>query len=237
MAKAVEGLVLLAAAAAGQGRLVHTLSGRSLFHSVTLIFASDLMLTHLLSSTQNTGGRTISGSGPAPAYGGRYAGGAAVPYTAGARSPTRGVLPYALPIAAIGFFPGLWLYGSLWAYPYGSPYYYNHNGRNTTANVTCLCQQYSECGCDDTGNSTLVQSIVNNGTDQPVNSTVSQFVTWPNGTSDAYINGTLPNGTTAPGGTDPSNTDEIPSGAARLMMNLGGYWIMVVTVGATVMAL
>src|SRR5947209_13961063 len=108
-------------------------------HSISLLILPP-------STTQNTGGRTISGSGLKPAYNGRYAGGATVPYTSGQRSPTRGFLPLALPITAFAFFPGLWLYGSLYAYPYHSPYWYYNNGHNQTANVTCLCQKYSECG-------------------------------------------------------------------------------------------
>jgi hypothetical protein len=63
-----------------------------------------------------------------------------------------------------------------------------------------------------------------------------RFITYPNGTSAAYINGTLPNGTTAAGGTDPSNAGQI-SGAARLAIQYGGYWVMVATVGATVLLL
>ena len=169
-----------------------------------------------------------------------------VPYASGNRSPTRGITPYAIPIAALDFFPGLWLYGSLWAYPYNYPYYYYHNGHNTTANVTCLCQRYSECGCDPNNNETFIQVVVNNGTNAPVNTSMSQFVTWPNGTSMAYINGTLPNGTTASGGTDPSNADEI-SGAAKLVLYNGGYfkrltliplslsWVMAVTVVAAIL--
>jgi hypothetical protein len=100
-----------------------------------------------------------------------------VPYTAGGRSPTRGYLPLALPITAFAFFPGLWLYGTLYAYPYHYPYYYDNDGRNQTANATCLCQQYSECGCDDTGNSTFLQNLINNGTDHPVNTSTSHIRT------------------------------------------------------------
>ncbi len=128
------------------------------------------------------------------------------------------------------------MYSSLYAYPYSSQYWYLHNGRNETANATCLCQRYSECGCDDTGNSTELRQVVNNGTDSPVNSSTVRYITYPNGTQAAYINGTLPNGTTASGGTDPSNANQI-SGGTRLLMNYGGYWVMVATVGATILVL
>ena len=185
------------------------------------------------SGSSNSGGRTSTGSGIAPSYGGGryYAGGAAVPYTAGGRSPTRGIAPLALGVGAFAFFPGLWLYGSLYAYPYNTPYYYNNNGRNETVNATCLCQQYSECGCDDTNNQTFVEKLINNGTDGPVNTSTTRFVTYANGTSAAFINGTLPNGTTAAGGT------ESASGAQQLLTNYGGYWVMVAAVAATVLML
>lgn len=105
--------------------------------------------------------------------------------------------------------------------------------------MTCLCQQYSVCGCDDNGNSSYVQQVIGNGTDGPVNS--SQVVILPalaNGTQRAYVNGTLPNGTTAAGGTDPSSDDDIvTSGAVRMLVNYGGYWIMLMTVVGTVCAL
>jgi hypothetical protein len=152
-----------------------------------------------------------------------------VPYTSGNRSPTRGITPHSIPASDV---PGFWPYGWLWAYPFNYPYYCYHNGHNTTANVTCLCQHYSECGCDPNNNETFIQVVVNNGTNAPVNTSMSQFVTWPNGTRMVYINGTLPNGTTASGGTDPSNADEI-SGAAKLMLiPLSLSWVMAATVAA-----
>lgn len=175
------------------------------------------------------GGRTRSGSGAAPAYGNRYTGGAAVPYTAGGRSPTRGIAPYALPLTALAFFPGIWLYSSVWAYPYGAPYYWYHNGQNRTSNVTCVCQRYQVCGCDPTDNSTFLDQVISNGTGQPVNSSLVRTVDYGNGTADTYINGSLPNGTTASGGTDPSDDSQISAGI-RLVMNYGGYWVMIATV-------
>lgn len=193
------------------------------------------------SPSSNLGGSTRSGSGARPIYGPYYAGGARVPYTAGGRSP-RGGLPFLLPIAAFAFFPGIWLYGSLYAYPYGNPYYYrNATNQNVTVDIECLCQQYSVCGCDDDNNSTFVQQLVNDGTDSPKNS--SQVVILPplaNGTQKAYVNGTLPNGTTASGGTEPSSENEeviSTSGAVRIMANYGGYWLMLMTVIGTVCAL
>lgn len=162
-----------------------------------------------------------------PAYGG-----AKVPYAAGAPTPSRGRLPLLAPIAAFAFFPGIWLYGSLYAYSLGTPYYYRDptTNRNQTVDVTCLCQENSECGCDDDGNTTFIQQVIGNGTDRPVNT--SQVVVLPmlaNGTQRAYINGTLPDDTTA--------ADEVPNAALRLMASYGGYWVMLVTVLATVLSL
>jgi hypothetical protein len=193
------------------------------------------------SPSSNTGGRTRSGSGVAPAYAGgmRYAGGAAVPYTAGALSPSRGLTPLFLPVTAFAFLPGLWLFSSLYAYPFGTPYYWAHDGRNVSVNATCLCQQYSECGCDDGTNATaFVQALVNNGTDAPVNTSVVLFLADVNGTGQpaVFVNGTLPNGTTAAGGTDPSNQSEVSAGM-RLAISYGGYWVMVATVAVAVWGL
>ena len=81
-----------------------------------------------------------------------------------------------------------------------------------------------------------MQELINNGTDHPVNSSIVRYITYPNGTQAAYINGTLPNGTTAPGGTEPSDESQI-SAAAKMVAMYGGYWIMVATVGVTVLLL
>ncbi|KAK5047953.1 hypothetical protein LTR84_006143 [Exophiala bonariae] len=181
------------------------------------------------SGSSMAGGRTISGSGTPKAYGNRYTGGAVVPYTAGASSPTRGIAPYALGVGALAFFPGLWLYSSVYAYPYGYPYHWYYNGQNHTSNVTCLCQRYQVCGCDPTDNSTFLDEVILNGTAQPVNSTNVRTVDFGNGSVSTFINGSLENGTTADGGTDPSN-DEQASPAVKVMIDFGGYWIMVATV-------
>ncbi|KAK5088943.1 hypothetical protein LTR05_003167 [Lithohypha guttulata] len=185
--------------------------------------------SYSFSPSSNLGGRTRDGSGTPPSYGGRYAGGAAVPYQAGARSPTRGVAPFLLPVAAIGFFPLLWLY-PVYAYPYVGygGYRWYEDGRNRTANVTCLCQQYSVCGCDPDpeGNQTALALTLTDGAGSgaPVNTTQVRVVDFGDGNTTAYINGTLDNGTTAAGGTDPSNESQI-SAAVQLMANYGGYWV------------
>lgn len=188
--------------------------------------------TYSFSSTSNVGGRTRDGSGTPKSYGNQYTGGAVVPYTAGGRSPTRSIAPFALPIAGLAIFPGIWLYGSLWAYPYGYPYHWYANGVNRTSNVTCLCQRYQVCGCDPTDNSTFLTQVVTNGSTTaiaPVNTSLVRTVEYDNGTTATYINGSLANGTTADGGTDPSNDSQV-SPAVRVMLNYGGYWVMVATV-------
>jgi hypothetical protein len=101
-------------------------------------------------------------------------------------------------------------------------------GVNVTMNVTCLCAQYSVCGCDDNNNSTFLDSIIGDGTN--LNTSIVNFANI-NGTPTVVLNGTLPNGTTASGGTEDANGT---SGAAsKLVRNIGGYWVMVVIVGCT----
>lgn len=185
--------------------------------------------SYSFSGGSNTGGRTRDGSGSPPGYGGRYGGGAVVPYTAGQRSPTRSVAPFLLPIAAIGFFPGIWLY-SAYAYPYGYGYGWRDGARNRTANVTCLCQEYSVCGCDDdpnnqTSRDALARQLTGgSATGAPINSSTVRVIEHSPNNITAYINGTLENGTTAAGGTDPSNENQI-SAATALLVNYGGYWV------------
>lgn len=204
------------------------------------------------SSSSNTGGSTKTGSGVTPNYGGGryYGGGATTPYTAGARSPL-GILAVPLAFSALAFYPGIWLYGA-YAYPYSHPYTFynrtatNHTNTTTTTrdlhfdieirqdtgvtetkNVTCLCAMYAECGCDDNGNTTFLNSLIGDGTYANLNLSLVN-VADINGTSTIVLNGTLPNGTTASGGT------ENASGAVRAVIDMSGYWVMIALVGATV---
>lgn len=76
--------------------------------------------------------------------------------------------------------------------------------------------------------------MIANGTGgPPINSTAVRTVTFNNGSTMSYINGSLANGTTAPGGSDPSNAGEASEGM-KTVMGLAGYWLMVVTVLASV---
>ncbi|KAK0631748.1 hypothetical protein B0T14DRAFT_559505 [Immersiella caudata] len=185
------------------------------------------------SSSSNAGGRTTTGSGAAPSYGGGrfYGGGATVPYKAGGRSPS-GISPVFLGVGlgALAFWPGLWLYGA-YTYPYSRPYgYYNQTSRqNETAEVTCGCDPYSVCGCDENGDPQFLSDIIGNGTD--LNNTLVSVATI-NNTRHILLNGTLPNGTTAAGG------DEDPFGNAsqgmRRLLENAGFWPVVALVATMV---
>lgn len=102
-------------------------------------------------------------------------------------------------------------------------------GANQTKPVTCLCAVYSECGCDDNGNTTFLDTLIGDGTYSNLNLSVIN-VADINGTSTIILNGTLPNGTSVSGGTE----DAITGSAAKMLVNVAGYWVMVALVGATV---
>ena len=189
-----------------------------------------------------------------PSYGGGryYGGGATTPYRAGVASPL-GIGAIALTAGALAFYPGIWLYGA-YAYPYSHPYTFrNHSATNSTNStskstrdlwinalvvrqdtgvnetkpVTCLCAMYAECGCDDNGNSTFLDSIIGDGSYANLNKSLVD-VADINGTSTIVLNGTLPNGTTTAGGTEDAN-------GARRMIEASGYWVMIALVGCTVL--
>jgi hypothetical protein len=155
----------------------------------------------------NVGGSTTTGSGVKPSYGGGryYGGGATVPYTAGRSSPKGLATAGFLGVGALAFFPGLWLYGA-YLYPYSHNYnFYNSTARtNQTKPVRCLCQQYSECGCDDNDDPSYLSGVVGNGSQAALNQTLVRVAN-VNGTDTIFLNGTLPNGTTASGGTASAN--------------------------------
>lgn len=194
----------------------------------------------------NAGGSTSAGSGASRSYGrgGYYAGGAAVPYTAG-QSTRRGLPagPLLLGGAALAIMPGLWLY-SVYPYHYTSPYrFYNRTanstnnnnnnnnnarsivirqsqqqGANETLPVVCLCQEYSVCGCEENTDQAYIDDLIGNGSYAALDKslvTVSQV----NDTRTLVLNGTLPNGTTAPGGVD-------DAAAALSIRRYFGYWVM-----------
>lgn len=167
-----------------------------------------------------------SSSSASPSYGGGryYGGGATTAYRSGGRSPL-GIAPYAIAGVGLGIFPGIWLAGA-YGYNFHNPYRF-HNGSNSTANneslpVTCLCQKYSACGCDDNGNTTYIDDLLGNGSIADQNSTLVH-VGNVNGTKTVVLNGTLPNGT----------DDSSSSGATQqTILELSGFW----AVGAVVLA-
>ncbi len=174
----------------------------------------------------------------APSYGGGryYGGGSTSAYRAGSSSP-RCIAPYVIGGAALGLLPGLWL-GAAYAYPYSHPYNY-HNasktsqpaGTNESLPVTCLCQQYNACGCDNNDNSTYLDSVLGNGSAASLNSSLVNIAD-VNGTKTIILNGTLPNGTDD-STSDTSPTDSSSSGV-QILLEASGFWVMIALVAATV---
>ncbi|KAF1954526.1 hypothetical protein CC80DRAFT_550141 [Byssothecium circinans] len=188
------------------------------------------------SSSSNLGGSTRAGSGPARAYGGGYyGGGAAVPYSAGKKSNKGLIAGAALGIGAAAIImPGLWLY-NVYPYAYHNPYRFvnesiknqtNPNGFNQSLPVTCLCQDFSPCGCDENEDQKYLKDLIGNGSYAALNKSLVT-VADVNGTQTLVLNGTLPNGTTAPGGED-------DTAAALSIAQYGGYWVMGLIVVYTV---
>jgi hypothetical protein len=101
-------------------------------------------------------------------------------------------------------------------------------GINETKPVACLCAAYQECGCDDSGNTTFLNSLIGDGSWANLNKSLVN-VADVNGTSTILLNGTLPNGTTASGGTANAN-----SGIRLAGMGAMGYAVVVALVGCTV---
>ena len=98
----------------------------------------------------------------------------------------------------------------------------NPNGTNSSLPVTCLCEEYSSCGCDENDDKKYLDDLVGNGSYDALNKTLVN-VADINGTTTLVINGTLPNGTTAPGGTD-------DAGIALGVPKYTGYYAMALTV-------
>jgi hypothetical protein len=188
------------------------------------------------SPSSNAGGATRQGSGASRSYGGGYyGGGASTPYAAGSKTP-KGLIAAPLLVggAALLIFPGIWLY-NVYPYHYNNPYrFYNQSygnrtqkrdGQNETLPVTCLCEEYRVCGCDENDDPAYLNDLVGNGSYAALNKTLVT-VADVDGKKNLVLNGTLPNGTTAPGGED----DE-EGAAANLLATMPfgrftGYYIM-----------
>ena len=87
---------------------------------------------------------------------------------------------------------------------------------NESLPVTCVCAQYSACGCDDNDNSTYVDSLLPNGQNSS-----QAVIANINGTKTVVINGTLPNGTD--GSTD---TTGAGIGMRQTLAEASGFWLM-----------
>lgn len=125
--------------------------------------------------------------------------------------------------------PGIWLY-SVYPYNFNNPYRFRNqsmqnetfpNGTNMSLPVTCLCQEYQVCGCDENDDQMYLKDLVGNGSYAALNKTLVT-VSDVNGTQTLVLNGSLPNGTTAPGGSD----DDDSAALAITIGKYGGYWAM-----------
>lgn len=183
------------------------------------------------SSTSTSGGRSSSGSGPAPSYGGGrfYGGGASVPYKSGGRSPS-GLVPVAL-VAGLGVGAAFWIAGS-YMYHYNNPYrFYNQSSRqNETKPIDCGCLPEAVCGCDENNDPQYLSDIIGNGTN--LNTSLVSVATVDN-VQRIIINGTLPPGTTASGGTD----DDSAGAGMRVLLQNAGFGAVVAIVSAMVMTI
>ena len=99
--------------------------------------------------------------------------------------------------------------------------------------MSCLCQQYSACGCDDNDNSTFLDSVVGNGTAAAMNSSLAR-IAQVNGTKTLVLNGTLPNDTTADDVSSNSSPSSAGVGLKQIVFESFGYWVMAAIVGWTV---
>lgn len=98
--------------------------------------------------------------------------------------------------------------------------------------VTCLCQQYNACGCDDNGNTTYLDTIVGDGTN--LNSSLVHIGP-VNGTQTIVLNGTLPNGTDTT--QDPSSSSSSGVVNSQRVLEVSGIWTIGGVVAVTVMLL
>lgn len=183
------------------------------------------------SSGGSSGGTRVGTSGVTPAYGRGvyYGGGAKAPYRTGGRS-SGGITPLYLGAGLAFGLTGLWLY-SVYSYPYSRPWtYYNQTANaNQTKPVQCLCQEYSECGCDENEDDSFKNEILGTGAYAQLNKTLVS-VADINGTSTIILNGTLPNGTIVDESTEESGALSISGNA----LNVGGCWFIAALVGTAV---
>lgn len=102
--------------------------------------------------------------------------------------------------------------------------------------MTCVCSQYSACGCDDNDNTTYIDGLLENTTTSNNGSGALATIANVNGTRTVIINGTLENGTDD-GDDDGSTVPSIGNSYRQNILEHSGYWLMVAWVGLTVFAL
>ena len=134
---------------------------------------------------------------------------------------------------ALGFGAGAFLYGA-YSYPYHHPYTYHNTttDKNETKPVQCLCDRYSDCGCDDNGDQKYFDDIIGNGTYAGLNKSVVD-VGDINGTQTIIINGTIPNDTSSDSSSGSSGGSSGGDSSAGMDMNAllhtAGWWPVVMT--------
>lgn len=102
--------------------------------------------------------------------------------------------------------------------------------------MTCLCEQYSACGCDDANNSTFLDGIIGDGNLANLNKSLIN-VGNVNGTKTIVLNGTLPNDTVADASTTSTGSATATAGSAankRLLLETSGFWLLGAIVAAAV---
>ncbi|KAK8071994.1 hypothetical protein PG996_005342 [Apiospora saccharicola] len=139
-----------------------------------------------------------------------YGGGARQSYSPGGRSPS-GIVPGLLIGSAIGLGAGAFLYGAY---------------RKETKPVECLCDKYSDCGCDDNGDKKYLNDIIGNGTYEGLNKSVVN-IGEINGKQTIIINGTIPNDTSS----DSSSSDNNANAGIDMhsLLHTAGWWPVVAT--------
>ncbi|KAG8667527.1 hypothetical protein FPOAC1_012360 [Fusarium poae] len=184
------------------------------------------------SSRGSSSGSSRSGSGSGSGSSGGRSGGASRPYAARGPSPS-GIRPVLLGagVAALAFWPGVWLYGAyMYHYPNSYRYYNETSEEEEDRPILCACSAEASCGCDqddNTNNTALYDELIGNGSYEHLNKSIVD-VAEVNGTTTILINGTLPDDTALP-------EEDSDSAAARAMIEAMGYWPAAAAVLAAVL--
>ncbi|KAL8965218.1 MAG: hypothetical protein Q9197_006622, partial [Variospora fuerteventurae] len=146
-------------------------------------------------------------------------------------------------------FSGQKIAACVYNYPYTNSYRFRNGTRNRTTTekrqeqdvvmlpITCLCQEFNPCGCDDNEDTTYLDPIIGDGTN--LNSSLVHIGP-VNGTQTVVLNGTLPNGTdSSDSSSETSSTTSQGSGTLinQRVLEVSGIWAIGGMVAATVMLL